>query len=76
VEGWVGVLAPAKIPKEAVSQFADWFAAAMRAPEIKAKLAIQGLYPAVKCSADFGALLRKQYDDYGRVIREANIKAE
>jgi tripartite-type tricarboxylate transporter receptor subunit TctC len=23
-----------------------------------------------------GALLRKQYDDYGRVIREAGIKAE
>ena len=28
------------------------------------------------CRADFGALLRKQYDDYGRIIRQANIKAE
>jgi len=28
------------------------------------------------CGADFGAFLRKQYDEYGRVIREANIKAE
>ncbi len=26
--------------------------------------------------ADFGALIRKQYDEYGRVIREANTKAE
>jgi hypothetical protein len=26
-------------------------------------------------SADFGALLRKQSDEYGRLIREANIKA-
>jgi hypothetical protein len=26
--------------------------------------------------ADFAAFLRKQYDDYGRVIREANIKVE
>jgi hypothetical protein len=28
------------------------------------------------CGADFATLLRKQYDDFGRVIREANIKAE
>jgi hypothetical protein len=26
--------------------------------------------------ADFAALLRKQFDYYGRIIREANIKAE
>ncbi len=42
----------------------------------KAKLVTQGLYPAGTCGADFAALLRKQYDEYGRVIREANIKAE
>jgi hypothetical protein len=41
-----------------------------------AKLAVQGLYPVGICGADFGALIRKQYDEYGRVIREANIKAE
>jgi hypothetical protein len=28
------------------------------------------------CGTDFGAFIRKQYDDYGRVILEANIKAE
>jgi len=28
------------------------------------------------CGPDFGAHLRKQYDEYGRVIREANIKVE
>jgi hypothetical protein len=28
------------------------------------------------CGADFAAYLRKQYDEYGRIIREANIKAE
>jgi hypothetical protein len=28
------------------------------------------------CGADFGALIRKQYDEYGRVIRQATIKAE
>jgi tripartite-type tricarboxylate transporter receptor subunit TctC len=76
VDNWFGVLAPAKTPKETVSQLAGWFTAAMQVPEVRAKLGVLGLYPVGTCGADFGALLRKSYDEYGRVIREANIKAE
>jgi tripartite-type tricarboxylate transporter receptor subunit TctC len=76
VDLWIGLFAPAKTPKEAVSQLAGWFTAAIQVPEIKVKLAVQGLYPAVNCGADFATLLRKQYDDYGGVIRESNMKAE
>jgi len=76
VDLWVGLFAPAKTQKEAVSQLAGWFTAAMQVPEIKMKLAVQGLYPAVNCGADFATLLRKQYDYYGGVIRESNMKAE
>jgi tripartite-type tricarboxylate transporter receptor subunit TctC len=76
VDFWDGLFAPAKTPKETVSQLAGWFTAAMQVPEIKMKLAVQGLYPAVNCGADFATLLRKQYDDYGGVIRESNMKAE
>ena len=76
VEQWLGVSAPAKTPKEIVSQLVGWFTAALQVPQVKAKLVIQGLYPVGICGADFGAFYRKQYDDYGRAIREANIKAE
>ena len=76
MDEWNGVLAPARTPKNVVSQLAEWFSAALQAPEVKPKLVAQGLYPVGMCGADFGALLRKQYDDFGRVIREANIKAE
>jgi tripartite-type tricarboxylate transporter receptor subunit TctC len=76
VEQWFGLFAPAKTPKERVSQLVGWFTAALQVPEVKAKLAVQGLYPVGMCGADFGAFIRKQYDDYGRAIREANIKAE
>jgi tripartite-type tricarboxylate transporter receptor subunit TctC len=75
-EGWAGLVAPAKTPKEAISQLAGWFTAAMQVPEVKAKIATQEVYPVGMCGADFGAFLRKQYDDYGRVIREADIRAE
>jgi tripartite-type tricarboxylate transporter receptor subunit TctC len=76
VEHWFGLFAPAKTPKETVSQLVGWFTAALQVPEVKAKLVVQGLYPVGICGADFGAFFRKQYDDYGRAIREANIKAE
>jgi tripartite-type tricarboxylate transporter receptor subunit TctC len=73
---WYGLAAPAKTPKETVSQLAGWFTAALQVPDVKMKLAVQGLYPVGTCGADFGAFLRKQYDESGRVIRESNIKAE
>lgn len=76
VEVWFGALAPAKTPNETVAQLAGWFTAAMQAPEVKPKLIALGLYPVGLCGADFGAHIRKQYDDYGRIIRESNIKAE
>jgi tripartite-type tricarboxylate transporter receptor subunit TctC len=75
-EGWLGLVAPAKTPKETVSQLVSWFSAAVQVPEVKAKLIAQGLFPVGTCGADFGELIRKRYDDYGRIIREANIKAE
>jgi tripartite-type tricarboxylate transporter receptor subunit TctC len=71
-----GVVAPAKTPREIVSQFASWFTTAILVPEVKAKLVAIGLYPVGTCGADFGAYLRKQFDEYGRIVREANIKAE
>jgi len=76
VDQWLGVAAPAKTPKKTVSQLAGWFTAAMQVPEVKRKLTVQGIYPVGMCGADFGTLLRKQYDDFGRIIRESNIKAE
>jgi tripartite-type tricarboxylate transporter receptor subunit TctC len=76
LELWFGMVAPARTPKEIVTQLAGWFNAALRAPEVKVKLANQGLFPAATCGADFAALLRKQSEEFGSVIREANIKAE
>jgi tripartite-type tricarboxylate transporter receptor subunit TctC len=75
-EFFVGLIAPAKTPKDTVSQIGAMFTAAMQPPDIKAKLAALGLFPNGTCGADFAAILRKDYEEYGRVIREANIKME
>ena len=48
----------------------------MQASEVKPKLAAQGFLPVGMCGADFGALLRKEHDHYGGIIRATNMKAE
>jgi tripartite-type tricarboxylate transporter receptor subunit TctC len=73
---WYGLFAPARTPKERLAQLAGSFSTAVQSPEIQPKLAVLGHDPVGMCGVDFGALIRKQYDDYGRIIREANIKAE
>jgi tripartite-type tricarboxylate transporter receptor subunit TctC len=73
---WLGLFAPAKTPKEIVSQLAGWFTAALQTPVVKATLDVQGYKSIGMCGADFASYLSKQYNDYGRIIREANIKAE
>ena len=73
---WFGLVAPAKTPKQTLSQLGDWFTAALDAPEVKAKLAIQGLYPGRMCGGEFSVFLRNRYNEFGRVVRESNFKAE
>ena len=48
----------------------------MQKPEVKAKLNELGFFPPSICGQDFAALLRKQYEDYGRVIRSTNMRAD
>jgi tripartite-type tricarboxylate transporter receptor subunit TctC len=71
---WFGVVAPARTPGNALSQFTAWFTEAVQDPDIKSKLAAQGLYPVGLCGAGFAAYLRKQHAEYGRIIRDANIR--
>jgi tripartite-type tricarboxylate transporter receptor subunit TctC len=73
---WQGVFAPATAPNETLLRIGGWFMAALQTPELAPKLAAQELYPAGLCGAEFGAFLRKQYDDYGRAIRDGNIKVQ
>jgi len=73
---WFGMFAPARTPKDLISQYSGWFAEALKVPEVKDKLIGQGLYPVGACGADFAAAFSKENGDIGRVIREANIKVE
>jgi tripartite-type tricarboxylate transporter receptor subunit TctC len=76
VEVWFGVMAPAKTPKAGAAQLAKWFQAAINAPELAPRLQKIGLYPVGSCLDDFATHIRAQYEEYGRIIREAGIKPQ
>jgi tripartite-type tricarboxylate transporter receptor subunit TctC len=76
VDFWWGLFAPANTPEETLAQLRRWFTDALRAPGIEVKLAAQGFSSVGMCGGEFRALLRKQYDDYGHIIRDTNMRAE
>jgi tripartite-type tricarboxylate transporter receptor subunit TctC len=73
-EVWFGLVAPAKTPKETMSQLIEMFSGALQVPEVKAKLVVQALYPNARCGTDFATHLQHQSDEYARVIRELDLK--
>jgi tripartite-type tricarboxylate transporter receptor subunit TctC len=73
---WFGAVVPAKTPTTVVTELADWLTAALDAPAVKPKLKALSLYTVGRCGAAFAADLRRRFDDYGRAIRESNIKGE
>jgi tripartite-type tricarboxylate transporter receptor subunit TctC len=76
VQLWYGFVAPAKTPGSVVAQLAELFTTAAASPAIKARLATQGIRPDIMHGKEFGAALRKQYEEYGELIRSTNMKAE
>jgi tripartite-type tricarboxylate transporter receptor subunit TctC len=76
VDFWWSLFAPAKTPEPTIAELARRFTEALQAPALKAKFASQGFSPVGRCGPDFASLLRKQYEDYGRVVRDAHIVTE
>jgi tripartite-type tricarboxylate transporter receptor subunit TctC len=76
VDFWWGLFAPAQTPQATLKRLAEWFTEAMGTSDLAARLTGLGFYPSATCGAPFAELLRQQFDDYGRVIRDANVRPE
>jgi tripartite-type tricarboxylate transporter receptor subunit TctC len=76
VEFFGGVVVPAGTSGKVLSQLIGWFTAAMQSSQIEKKFAALGFFAGGECGANFGAVLRTQYEDYGRIIREISFKHE
>lgn len=75
-EFYGGVMAPAKTPQAAVTQITRAFSDAIKSPAVKAKFTSLGFVPGGQCGGDFGAIIHKDYDNYGRTIRDAHLQMQ
>ena len=71
---WYGILAPAGTPAAIMNRLNAEVRTALVHPDLQKQLATQGMEPLAMSREQFGALLREDYDKWGKLIREANIK--
>ncbi|MBN8478044.1 MAG: tripartite tricarboxylate transporter substrate binding protein [Burkholderiales bacterium] len=73
---WFGVVGPAGMPKDVADRIQASYARALAQPDIKEKLAAQGLTLVGNKPEEFGAYMQAEMGKWAKVIQEAGIKIE
>ena len=73
---WTGVAAPAGTPAAIVAKLNREIVAVLRTSESRAYLAAQGSEPGADSPEEFASFIRAEHAKWGKVVREAGIKAE
>jgi tripartite-type tricarboxylate transporter receptor subunit TctC len=76
VAAWIGYAAPAGLPRDIAAKLSTEIAKAMQAPDLKERYLALGLEPAANTPDEMGALMRREQERYGSIIKGANIKVE
>jgi tripartite-type tricarboxylate transporter receptor subunit TctC len=71
--GWFGFVAPAKVPKEIIAVLNREANAAMKRPDVRAKLESLGLEVWTESPEYLGNLMKSEYDKYGKVARDIGL---
>jgi len=76
LDPWLGLFVPAKTPMETVQKIHSEVTKIVNAPELKGRLAPQGIMLETNSPAEFAKYIRDDNTRWGKVIREAGIKGE
>ena len=75
-DGWIGVLLPARSPREIVGLLNREITKIIAIPDVRSQMAPFGFEPVGSAPEEFSAQLRIEMEKWGKVIQTANIKAE
>jgi tripartite-type tricarboxylate transporter receptor subunit TctC len=75
-QSWFTIVAPAGTPREIIARLHGEIVKALADPGVQQQLKDQGLTPRGSTPEELGHATREQLARYGRLFREANIKAE
>ena len=73
---WYAYLVPAKTPRPIVDQLNRELGKVLRTPAAVKLLENQGVDPEPTSPEALGAYMKREHDTWGKVVRQANIKAE
>lgn len=73
---WIGVFAPRGVPQAVIQKLGADIQAAVRSPELVTRFNDFGQEPGQMSVADFQALVKRDSDNAGRMIRAAGIRLE
>lgn len=72
---WHAFIAPKGTPPAVIAKLNDAIGKALASPDVKERLAKLGAVTSPSTPAELGTLVRAEHERYGRLIRDANIKA-
>jgi tripartite-type tricarboxylate transporter receptor subunit TctC len=74
---WLGLFGPAAVPQEILDKLRIEVRKALENPEVKEKLhAAGGLEPLMTSPDEFTALIRRDHERFGKLIKEVGIKPD
>jgi tripartite-type tricarboxylate transporter receptor subunit TctC len=73
---WTGFFAPAGIPNELVAKLNHEIAAAVMAPAVQVQLAATGAHATAVSPAKFAAMVKAEWETYGKLVRKLKLTAE
>ena len=76
VETWFGIFLPAKTPAAIIKKINEITGSILSQPEYRSRLESQGFKVIGGTSADFSKFYMTEIDRYGRIVKEANLKAD
>jgi len=74
--GWNGVIAPRGVPASIIARLNATMREQLASPELRALYLAQGEEPAYTTAAEFSALIRKDLERMGRLVKVAGLSAE
>ena len=73
---WFGVVAPAGTPRDVVAKLNAEVNRVLALPETKERFLKAGVEPTGGSAEDFARFIRGEVDKWGKVVQEAEIKAD
>jgi tripartite-type tricarboxylate transporter receptor subunit TctC len=76
LDPWLGLFVPAKTPQDVVMKIHGEVVKILGSPDLKSKLGPQGIELVTNSPADFARFIREDNAKWGKIIKEAGIKAD